>query len=827
MQVGVNYAQAATSRFLKPAIVDCTFTIQGSQALLEGQYPLQKVKNVTSFYVDGFQFSPAFKRRKWDGRKHLFSVIYKSMPAGLVPLVVEELKKYSETAKIQIIDKREDFVPTIGNKGFDLHGIDFGQGIFDYQLEAVKAAISRRRGILKIATNGGKCLAPETPVLLHDGRTVRADEVKVGDDLLGPDSLPRRVLSTCSGVDVMYRVSPKRGGEAFTCNSVHVLTLWDEKTKDTVDVPLNEFLEWTDDRKRLSRLVKTGVDFPRNPYVDLLIDPWLLGFWYAEGRKSLSFLEFSNPEPEIEEELQRHAIQSNCMLKKYQSGKKCPQFRMVTPHGQENPLLSQFRFTVGTGARLPYPYLTASRTERAAFLAGFIDGDGYSDGKRIEVVQKIRRWAEDLAYLARSLGFMASVHPKSVKLDGWNEPKTYWRVGIVGDTSFLPLRLRRRHAKPAKQWSKVGFTVERLSEGSYAGFTLGSDGRFLLGDFTITHNTECACALTKHLAIPTVFLVERLELLHQTRKRFALRLGLPLEDIGIIGDSHCQIGSWITVATPKSLGTQIKKGNVVPGLWQMVISDESHHVGSDTHYEVLNSIPAYYRFGMSGTPLNRSDGADLRLIAQTGPVLYDVPNKLLVARGISVQPYVEMVTIDEPYIPESTTWAKVHRLGVVENEALNQKIIEKTLQHLSDGKQVLILVDVIKHGDYLDNRLGRAVRSLRFPTHHQFINGKEDTAVRIKALEDFKTGTTKCLIATPILDEGVDVPCIDVLILAGGGKSKIRLLQRAGRGLRTGKGKKKLLIIDFANFTHRYLLKHSLQRLRTYKGEECFVISTG
>ena len=69
------------------------------------------------------------------------------------------------------------------------------------------------------------------------------------------------------------------------------------------------------------------------------------------------------------------------------------------------------------------------------------------------------------------------------------------------------------------------------------------------------------------------------------------------------------------------------------------------------------------------------------------------------------------------------------------------------------------------------------------------------------------------------------MPCIDVLILAGGGKAKIRLLQRVGRGLRTGAGKERLLVIDFANFTHKWLLKHSLARLRTYIAEECFMIS--
>ena len=61
---------------------------------------------------------------------------------------------------------------------------------------------------------------------------------------------------------------------------------------------------------------------------------------------------------------------------------------------------------------------------------------------------------------------------------------------------------------------------------------------------------------------------------------------------------------------------------------------------------------------------------------------------------------------------------------------------------------------------------------------------------------------------------------IDALILAGSRKSKIKTLQRLGRGLRGDR----LLVVEFANFTHKYLLEHAYQRLQDYKDEECFPI---
>jgi len=135
------------------------------------------------------------------------------------------------------------------------------------------------------------------------------------------------------------------------------------------------------------------------------------------------------------------------------------------------------------------------------------------------------------------------------------------------------------------------------------------------------------------------------------------------------------------------------------------------------------------------------------------------------------------------------------------------------------GKQVLVLTEKIKHGKALKEKIAEG------GTPTRFISGRDKTDVRKAALGAFKAGRLRCLVATTILDEGVDVPCIDVLILAAGGKAKTRLLQRVGRGLRQGEDKESLLVIDFANFTHKWLLKHSLARLQLYKAEECFMIS--
>jgi superfamily II DNA or RNA helicase len=108
---------------------------------------------------------------------------------------------------------------------------------------------------------------------------------------------------------------------------------------------------------------------------------------------------------------------------------------------------------------------------------------------------------------------------------------------------------------------------------------------------------------------------------------------------------------------------------------------------------------------------------------------------------------------------------------------------------------------------------------------HKFIHGDTPIEERTDAIQDFKNGVFKVLITSSILDQGVDIPNIDVLVFAAAGKSYIRAIQRVGRGLRINEGKDKLTVIDFCDKTHRYLAKHSIERISAYNKEDCFTLS--
>ena len=161
----------------------------------------------------------------------------------------------------------------------------------------------------------------------------------------------------------------------------------------------------------------------------------------------------------------------------------------------------------------------------------------------------------------------------------------------------------------------------------------------------------------------------------------------------------------------------------------------------------------------------------------------------------------------------------VYDQGIVNNEYRNTLIAKITEMCYNDGEGVLLIVNRIEHG----NNLGNLLDTLNVP--FTFVTGEQDPEVREKAFTQMKQGILKVMIATALIDEGVDISGINSLILCASGKSFRQVIQRVGRALRKKMvGENTTTIYDFADTTNTYLSKHSEARLAVYE-EEGFEIT--
>lgn len=92
------------------------------------------------------------------------------------------------------------------------------------------------------------CVAPDTPVLLWNGKTRIASDIQVGDELIGDDEKKRTVSHIVSGTDEMYEVSQTHG-DSYIVNSIHILTLIRENG-EIVDIQLQNYLSQTPSQQK-------------------------------------------------------------------------------------------------------------------------------------------------------------------------------------------------------------------------------------------------------------------------------------------------------------------------------------------------------------------------------------------------------------------------------------------------------------------------------------------------------------------------------------------------------------------------------------------------
>jgi hypothetical protein len=345
----------------------------------------------------------------------------------------------------------------------------------------------------------GKCLGAGTPVLRYDGRAVAVESIKTGDLLMGPDSVQRRVLSTSAGTGPLYRIVPIKG-DSWICNDAHILTLVHSITGEVVDIPLNDYLKLNAEKKHYYKLFQPagGVDYA-TPSGELPVTPYFVGAWLGDGTKSLTHIAVTKPDAEIEQACRAEAARFGLHVRVEVIDGKCPTYHLFSDKGAGvgsgrtglyNPLLDAMRVLMtANGERrigIPDAYLYGSREVRMEVLAGLCDTDGWARSGGYEIVQEDVGIADDLCVLARSLGFRVTRKVKVVK--EW----PYQRMSLIGDCSKIPVRIARKRVAPRLQKKnplRTGFRVEAVGDGPYFGFTLDADGRFLLGDFTVTHNT--------------------------------------------------------------------------------------------------------------------------------------------------------------------------------------------------------------------------------------------------------------------------------------------------------------------------------------------------
>jgi len=348
--------------------------------------------------------------------------------------------------------------------------------------------------------------------------------------------------------------------------------------------------------------------------------------------------------------------------------------------------------------------------------------------------------------------------------------------------------------------------------------------------------TESAAGLIGKMGVRTLFVVYGNSLVKQTKKRFETRLHTWLTEHSLTV-ADCIEGDFrtgfITIAGLTTMTNILKNKKhenhkdllAYLAKVDLFIFDEGHGSAAKNAYNLIMSCSAYYRVCMSGTPLDRPDDSNLKVIAGFGDIVHRSTNKEMVEKGVIPEATIRLIQIGGSSGGHARDWNDVYERGIVWYEPRNLRIIQLVQQYYEKDKKVLILFKSIPHGERLSDMLWTEKNADDEETFiaHTKLDGESSLEEREDALSSFREGKLRVLLASDIFQQGVDLPDIDVVINAAAGKSVIGVLQRFGRGLRGDN----LILVDFADGQHATLAKHSLARLKIYKKQDCFNIISG
>lgn len=366
---------------------------------------------------------------------------------------------------------------------------------YNYQNFGIKFMIDRiqRYGFVINADDVGlgKCHGKGTKILMYSGEIKNVEDVNKDELLMGDDGTPRKVLSLANGKEQMYKIT-LTNGDYFTCNESHILALTVSKgnrykkyrSGDKVNLSVKEYLQlpdWVKDK--VFKMYKNPVNFGSQ---DVIVPAYLYGAWLGDGSCNRLNFTINDIDIEIVEYITRYADSNGFQIRSVK-GRGCHTYCLHkgTDNSLKYPELNIIKESSYNGKHILREYLINGKDVRLQLLAGLLDTDGHLIDNCYEICTKFEQLKDDILFLCRSLGFSVSHGIKII------DDVVYYRIYISGNTHTIPCKTRKKASERLQKKNPLiyGFTVDQLGVGDYYGFNIDGNHLYLLGDFTVTHNT--------------------------------------------------------------------------------------------------------------------------------------------------------------------------------------------------------------------------------------------------------------------------------------------------------------------------------------------------
>ena len=460
-------------------------------------------------------------------------------------------------------------------------------------------------------------------------------------------------------------------------------------------------------------------------------------------------------------------------------------------HGDESPLrgyrvpvifpkkeLVVNSYTFGyslENTNIPFEYKCNSRKNQLELLAGLIDKNGYYNENSYKIIRKNEELIDDIVYIARSLGFSA------LKKTLGN----YYSTNIYGcRLEDIPVKYLKTHIPILNEEDNLRYPIklEKLEEDDYYGFEIDGNRRFVLGDYTVTHNTVLALNIASLLKVKTLIIVHKSFLLNQWKERIEQFTDSP---VGIIQQNKVDIdGKPFVIGMLQSISKDKYDSNIFSD-FGLVIFDEAHHAPSQYFSKALPLISCKKTLALSATP-KRSDKLEKVLHWYFGPIIYK--NELEENKTVLAKLYKYNIVHEKFKEKKQRFTGEVNRPGTVtqlitigRRNRFIIDIVEEIL--LEEGRKIIILSERVEHLELLKKRLDER----ELVTSGFYIGGMKQKKLDESAKCQVIFGTYQ------MASEALDIKGLNTLIMA---TARREIEQTIGRITRDPNAVLRPLVVD-------------------------------
>lgn len=323
----------------------------------------------------------------------------------------------------------------------------------------------------------------------------------------------------------------------------------------------------------------------------------------------------------------------------------------------------------------------------------------------------------------------------------------------------------------------------------------------------------------------TLVMVPTLDLMHQWYAH--LGAAFPDAEIGLLGGGsrdglRPDANGHRTAILISTYDSAAIHAETLGNQYALLVFDECHHLPSDFNRVIAEYAIAPYRLGLTATP-DRSDGRHADLQTLIGPQVYrraaaELSGSALakhkaVQIKVKLSPrerdrYDELIQTRNDFLKESNIflgstqgWQHFVQASARSQAGRRAMLAHREAKAIAFGTEgkLRILVDLLAqhHPErtliFTDDNatVYRISQAFLIPaiTHQTAVKERHDILTR------FREGEYRTLVASRVLNEGVDVPEASVAIVLSGTGSTREYIQRLGRILRRGKDKDKLALL--------------------------------